>query len=371
MEVEFGHIQEYNRARGFGFVSRTFRHTNRRRKKNVWFHITKIRRDYPNLARELDAGLSANINFWYEIDKSNDERVNKIWLDPKDIPKQQRDSLVTHIEQMWCNPDNTLPEWLDHLTLALAGQLRKDELNQLHDEQIRRRNELKEREQIQRQSCSELTMRSNYQAQSSEDRVQVHLHYIKNNQIPSTRDRFRAERGVIEAIFSSDKMHGLPPALKAIARLCPRQSRTNPLSHQPGGSDVIVAYSLGDVILYDWIKNVVWYITAFQNSNPEFHLHVESIYGRFSEDKSERLIGVFCPIWDRDKDGASKDAIQACLKRYQKQMDIGHQTLHEEAKKYWKSYGLSDQEVENLPTIYKQYMEEKREGSETINLSLF
>jgi hypothetical protein len=43
-------------------------------------------------------------------------------------------------------------------------------------------------------------------------------------------------------------------------------------------------------------------------------------------------------------------------------MEICHKTLHEEAKNYWKTtYGLSDREVENLPTLYKQYMKEKGE----------
>ncbi len=49
-------------------------------------------------------------------------------------------------------------------------------------------------------------------------------------------------------------MHGLPPELMKIVRPCPRGSRINPLSYEPGGSDVVVAYSLGDAILYDWIK---------------------------------------------------------------------------------------------------------------------
>jgi hypothetical protein len=73
-------------------------------------------------------------------------------------------------------------------------------------------------------------------------------------------------------------------------------------------------------------------------------------------------LGVFGLIWHRDRDGAFKDALKACLERYQRQMEIGHKTLHEEAKNYWKTtYGLSDREVENLPTLYKQYMKEKGE----------
>jgi cold shock CspA family protein len=371
VEIEFGHVQKYDTVRGFGFVSRTFRSANRLQGNNVWFHITKIKRDYPNLAKELDDGSFAKINFWYEIDNSDREKVSKIRLDPKDIPKQQRDSLVAYIEQLWCNPDNSLPEWLDSITIAVVGQVRKDELKQLYDDQIRKRNEVKEQKQIQIKSRLEQARliksrleqarRSRNQTQSSKERVEINLDDAKNIQIPSARDRFRAERGVIEAIFSSDEMHGLPPELKKIVRPCPRHSRKNRLSYEPGGSDVVVAYSLGHAILYDWIKNVEWYIGSFERDDPGFHLHIQSIYGRFCEDKSERRIAVFCPIWDRDKDGAFKDAIKACLKRYQTQMDIGHQTLHEEAKKYWKSYGLSDQEVENLPTLYKQYMKEKGE----------
>ncbi|MEG4455550.1 hypothetical protein, partial [Microcoleus sp. N9_A1] len=131
MEVEFGHVQEYNTERGFGFVSRTFRNANQRHKKNVWFHIKKIKCDYPNLAKELDAGSFANINFWYEVDNRDRENVGKVWLYAKDIPQQQRDSLVAHIEQLWCNPINALPEWLDSITIAAVGEVRKDELKKL------------------------------------------------------------------------------------------------------------------------------------------------------------------------------------------------------------------------------------------------
>jgi hypothetical protein len=365
VEVEFGPVQKYDTLWGFGLVSRTFKNpnresgSNRQPENNVWFHITQIKHDYPDLAKELDAGSLANINFWYEVDKSDREKVNKLWLDPKDIPQQQRNSLVAHIEQLWCNTNNALPEWLDSITIALVGQVRRDELQQLHNQQIRKRDEIKQ--QLQIQSRLEEAMPITHQTQASPERVAVPLDDINNNQIPSARARFRAERGVIEAIFSSDQMHGLPSELKKIVKRCPRESRTNRLSHEPGGSDVVVAFSLGDAILYDWIKNVEWYIGSFEKSNPEFHLHIQSIYGRFCEDKSERRIAVFCPIWNRDKDGAFKNAIKACLKRYQRQMDIGHQTLHEEAKKYWKSYGFSDQEIENLPTLYKQYMKENGE----------
>ena len=181
----------------------------------------------------------------------------------------------------------------------------------------------------------------------------------KEIKIPSARDRFRAERGVIRTIFASNEMHGLPLELKKIVRPCPRERRRNHLSHIPGGSDVVVAYSLGDVILYDWIKNVDAYISAFDREDPSFHLHITSIYGRFCEEPYERGIGVFCPIWIREEHGASRLAVKACISRYQRQMQIGHKTLHQQAKEYWKNkYSLSDQEVNSLPTLYEQYMKQ-------------
>ncbi len=76
MEVEFGYVQKYDTVRGFGFVSRTFRNANRRHGNNVWFHITKIKRDYPNLAKELDTGSLEKINFWYEVDNSDREKIS-------------------------------------------------------------------------------------------------------------------------------------------------------------------------------------------------------------------------------------------------------------------------------------------------------
>ena len=228
MKVEFGYVKEYNTLRGFGFVSRTFGNANRKHKKNVWFHITKVKRNYPDVAKELDGGSFTKISFWYEVDRSDSEKVSKIWLNSKDIPKQQQDSLVAHIEKLWCNPDNVLPAWLDSITISVVGQVRKDELKQLHDEQIRQRNELKKQEHIQKQSQTQQVIRSTNQALLSKNRVEVHLDYVKNNKIPLTRDRFRKERGVIESIFSSDKMHGLPSELEKIVRPCPRKSRTNP-----------------------------------------------------------------------------------------------------------------------------------------------
>ncbi len=346
VDIEFGYVQAYNVQRGFGYVSCTFskskqKHKDfkRRYRDDVyWFHIKKVKRDYPDVARLLDTGSFANLSFWYEVENRDNDRVSvsEIWLDSKDIPKQKKDDLVAYIEEQWCVSKNTLPKWLDSVTLSLTGDIRRNELKQLHDKQCE---EAEEQERLQRQA--QIAQRS--------------------SQIPTIRDRFRSERGIIETIFANNKMHGLPPELQEIVIQCPRHSRTNPLSHKPGGSDVVVAYSLGHAILYDFIKNVELYIRSFERQDPGFHLHITSIYGRFYKDPNEREIGVFCPIWTLNRNGALQSAVKACVSRYQRQMEIGYTTLHHEAKEYWKNqYGLSEQEVEKLPTLYKQYYEGKK-----------
>lgn len=50
MEIEFGYVREYNTARGFGFVIRIFKSIDRQR-KGVWFHMTKVKHNYSELAR--------------------------------------------------------------------------------------------------------------------------------------------------------------------------------------------------------------------------------------------------------------------------------------------------------------------------------
>ena len=349
MTIDFGGIKSYMIDRGFGYVSHTFFNPNGK----VFFHIKKIRKKYPKLAQKLDNGEAfEKINFWYEFGiTEKSEQVNKLWLNAKNIPKSythELSALIQKVESIWKNLDSPKPSWLDFVTIELVGVDRKRELSVERDtlESQLRAAEEKRRKEIKEQKCL------HRQARIAQRNAQ------RNNQIPSARDRFRSERGLIEAIFASNEMHGLPPELQRIVRPCPRGSRTNPKSHQPGGSDVVVAYSLGDAILYDWIKNVNSYINSFEKKDPDFHLDIVSIYGRFCKEEDEGGIGVFCPIWTHDKNGTLKSAVKACVRRYQTQMEIGHTTLHQQAKQYWKNkYGLSEQEVENLPTLYKQYME--------------
>ena len=47
---------------------------------------------------------------------------------------------------------------------------------------------------------------------------------------------------------------GLPKRLVDAVLWVAREYRTNPLSHEPGGSDVVVEYHNNSVFGYDWIK---------------------------------------------------------------------------------------------------------------------
>jgi hypothetical protein len=53
---------------------------------------------------------------------------------------------------------------------------------------------------------------------------------------------------------------GLPEELKEKVFWVTRPYRTNPLSHIPGGTDIIVEYHNGEVLGYDWIKEPFNYI---------------------------------------------------------------------------------------------------------------
>ncbi|TAD96618.1 MAG: hypothetical protein EAZ78_09860 [Oscillatoriales cyanobacterium] len=56
---------------------------------------------------------------------------------------------------------------------------------------------------------------------------------------------------------------GLPLRLAHVVLWVDRKYRTNPLSHIPGGSDVVVEYHDGSALGYDWIKDPWAYIRTF------------------------------------------------------------------------------------------------------------
>ena len=65
---------------------------------------------------------------------------------------------------------------------------------------------------------------------------------------------------------------GLPKELVDSVLWVSRKYRTNPLSHEPGGCDVVIEYHNGDVFGYDWIKFPSRYVrTIWDKDISEIH----------------------------------------------------------------------------------------------------
>lgn len=139
MTIDFGSIRSYN-PKGFGFVSHTFSNPN----QQVFFHIKKIRQDYPDLSQKLDNGeVIETISFWYEIeDTQRGKAVSRIWLNVDKIPQTYRNELnnfIQTVESIWDDLSISIPSWLDSLTRDLLGPNQLRELRAKRD----RKNEIK------------------------------------------------------------------------------------------------------------------------------------------------------------------------------------------------------------------------------------
>lgn len=324
MEIEFGHVQKYNIERGFGFVSRTFWRTNKLDGRDVWFHITKIKRDYPDLAKKLDSDLSTKISFWYEIDNSDSQKVNKIWLDPQDIPKQNKDDLSAYLEQIWDNTKKSLPDWLDEVTLNLFGQDYKDELFQKRNKKILANKELEEkingskqsnkdviRERLRQRSLSRISRRRQVRESLIEQ-----LNSMDEQQLEQQNSFIESRRARRKALLKNIYI-GLPEHLAPLVLWVGREYRTNRLSHIPGGSDVVVEYHDERVFGYDWIKSPPNYIRAiiaelvdyspraFKKLDEESQIEITKrkisrVFTRKYEDENERSTVPFTEIWNSE-----------------------------------------------------------------------
>ncbi|MFN6477815.1 hypothetical protein [Nostoc sp. DedQUE07] len=131
MTIDFGSIKSYNADRGFGFVGCTFSNPNGK----VFFHIKKIKKEYPELAQKLDNSEAAfeTVNFWYEIETNEKgEQVSKLWLGKENIPQSYTHELcdlIQKVESIWKNVASPKPSWLDLVTIELLGVDRRDELS--------------------------------------------------------------------------------------------------------------------------------------------------------------------------------------------------------------------------------------------------
>jgi len=224
MKVEYGHVIKYNAKRGFGFVTQTFDDTIEQGNKdvlisfkdNVWFHISTIKYDFPDLAQQLDDGLGKDVYFWYLIDTSEREKVSEIWLDGNNIPNRYRQDLISCIEKIW-NSDDELSLWLEKITIDLVGKTRKDELHLINLCKRREADELRQAE--------------------TETKIETNVIQFEEN---------------IYNIFPEDLLD------KVLWVADPY--RKNPISLEQGGTRVIVEYCNGNIYGYSRIKYPPAYI---------------------------------------------------------------------------------------------------------------
>jgi len=130
MTIDFGSIKSYNSNRGFGFVGRTFFNPD----GEVFFHIKKIKRKYPEFAQKLDSREAFEMfNFWYEIETTGKgEQVSRLWLNADNIPQSythELSGLIQKVESIWKNLSSPKPRWLDFVTMELTEVDRKNELS--------------------------------------------------------------------------------------------------------------------------------------------------------------------------------------------------------------------------------------------------
>lgn len=127
VNFDFGVVKTYLPDRGFGFVSRTFLNT---RHKEVFFHISNLKKKNPELAKKLASGDSTeSIYFWYEFEYSNKGDQVRSILESKSICQIEFPNVfVDKIERLWRNVDLKIPDWLKSVSLDLLGDIRTCEL---------------------------------------------------------------------------------------------------------------------------------------------------------------------------------------------------------------------------------------------------
>ena len=225
MKVEYGQIKEYKTKKGYGFVTRTFDNTIRQniKDRDVFFHITSIKDDFPDLAQQLSNGLGKDVYFWYLIDTSERDKVEKIWLDINDIPDPYQKDLFSYIKRL----SNHLPPLLEQINnICLATK--------------------KHREQT--FISKSLKLRGTDKAKPVEiEAKEVDVHKIE----PEKSELEKAQTD--EIIRDENYYAGLPEDLIDRVFWVEREFRIHYLSHIKGGHNIIFEYHDGRILEYDWV----------------------------------------------------------------------------------------------------------------------
>ena len=184
MRIDFGKVNRYDAARGFGFVSHTFA---RSLSNEVFFHIKSVKRTHLELAQALSIYNSYESPFfWYEFANSDKgQQVLKI-LNPLTVRQNyvENASVFTKIiKNNWIDIETPLSESIKKATFDF---LLPDEVRQLTD--IR---EVLEEEKRTKYKVLEEERNIKYEIQKAES---VRLREIANQRVfqeKAEEDEFR------------------------------------------------------------------------------------------------------------------------------------------------------------------------------------
>ena len=237
MKVEYGHVKKYfakkghsGKSRSHGFVTRTFDNTIRQKNQDILFYISTIEDDFPNLAKQLNNGLGKDVYFWYLIDTSERDKVEKIWMDINDIPDPYQKDLFSYIEQL----SNHLPPLLEQINNICIATKK-------HKRQTPVSNRLK--------------LRETDKAKPVEiEAKKVDVHKIE----PEKSELKKAQ--TYEIIRDENYYAGLPKDLINRVFWVEREFRIHYLSHIPGGHNLIFEFYDNRILEYDWVHSPCAYI---------------------------------------------------------------------------------------------------------------
>lgn len=263
MKLNVGYVQKYNSHKGFGFVKLIL--SQEGLGNEIFFHISKIKSRYPEIAKKFDADEYHDTLLWYSIEQNNKGQcVGEIWTTFKSIP----DEIKKEFRKNFRAFSDTLS------------------ISNLEDDQIIK-------------IAEEVLSKLEYQVwlyKRREKSKEKNDNYQKYNR----RKAREADRVFVDYL-------GLPEELYEKIFKVAREFRTNSLSHIVGGSDVIVEYTDGSVFLYDWIKYPDRYIQEFFSGSVDYPESeqialakdkIKRIFSRIYEDKEARKNTSFEEVWN-------------------------------------------------------------------------
>lgn len=116
MYVDFGYIEDYNPATGFGHVTLTINPS----KEFVQFQKTQVWNW--ELSDRLEKKSFRGVRIWYCYETEDAiHRIIETWYSPDDIDEEIKNIFLSSLEPFWENIEKDKPNWLDGVTKLIGG----------------------------------------------------------------------------------------------------------------------------------------------------------------------------------------------------------------------------------------------------------